>query len=407
MTTTSYVAQHTSVSIETARILNGRVIDKRTSTITTNDILDNVRITWGRNALHSPPSERDATLTIRLSSRYKPEEWKLWLRGKCIIKFKDRAIYQGIIDKIRFRQDDNGVFLDCETVEAKTYPAPMPKNGVTSYRGNDPEKFQGYVQSWLAANGYPYPFEFPDTYWKGRQYTVKPEWHQGLVKRMAESSVAGYPGAWPIWDADFRSVRASNWATRLGIGDLLTIPTQCVTSEPPTVDMEAHPMIVRYRSTDIDSSGRPYDRPLFSTQEPDSTTQQQPSMGSFIPAGYNIKEVINPLPVTWNRTIGVQGLTQEFLQAQITDPRIFTLHDDLLAKTSTPIETFDPLWWTWESRQNFKLTPSTGAKADPFTRDVLRIKDPQYAAIGGTLDIAHDRTSHQLSCIYAETPEPI
>lgn len=344
-----------------------------------DSIVKGMSITWGRRDLFSPPAQRTLSATVIFDDTQLYDHAR-WLLGQPIeARIGQQVVFVGHVDSVDvvhapYRGEDYWL-IRLRAVEATGWNPHLGKKFTTrvvnsyvlrrSLEQQSPHSIPTLINPPEDNHRAAIPFAFNQAV----ELDVKKGWEMLIC--------AGYPGAHATWSPDYRTVGRTIHRLDEQWQDF-SIPAHAVMMDSPSWNAKDFPGTIIFSTGGLHS-----DKKIHSTVTRGGTASGAAVEMNF-PARLSDQAVLDPAVTN--------GLTQ-LLGAQLTSPRSFEIMDTDLSAVQA-----EKVFTTSEGFTRFQVPGGWF--------DTQWGINPSFSMIGGVITIAHDRSQHAATCIYAAKTYP-
>lgn len=346
--------------------------------------LEEIRITWGREALFTEPANRRLQLRYMAIPEVITAISSAWIGGQIGVSAKidyrpHQPLFQGRIDRISIQPIDipgkPPWLITITATEAPTWSNILNgeqggAKGLTSYSARLNRVLEAIPQLEV--------FDAHDA-------DLREPNSSFLTTRQIAESLVARPGAFPVWSPDWGKIAPSTYdLNRPAVVTSLSAAEVIDADGEIAFDASGWPATIIYQEggvfgADKASSGTAVIRNTFDQWD----------------RGY-VTTITNKYCPTSGTTLSRAHPHTELVKAQLTSPRRFTLDSAVVPRLITAAA----LWDTWEN-PNRRLQITGDKYAAALKNAIGAVQD--YIPIGGTLSIYHDHIEHDLTCLWGKT----
>lgn len=357
------------------------------STLGANSVLENARIRWGRESLFDPPMRRTLSFTARMGRGHGPEEMRNWRVLRVRAKWGPWDLFVGQIDSISFDLDYK--FTTFTATEAPRWDPFLRETSRWYEMSIDAARRvveKRYTLDPLPVAVYPEPrYPVSDRHLVGGRYEFTGE-------QLVRLAVAPYPASFIQWkpnghvgctmasnETSLKPIEISHrhieeWPVSIRLEDTpFRVAMQSAKAWTPELERAVayfHDEAVRFQHAKIDS---------FKDWGPYRELDNGINFSGTADNGLYIGSDLRP-------SENVFFKAADIIRGQITSPPKLTFDENLLPDNSSAL-----LFVTWEQHRNVYIS----AESDFFRS--------QYRVIGGILNVAHGRTTHETTALWAQS----
>lgn len=337
-------------------------------TFSPKDIIDGMKLSWGRSSIFDEPSKRSLSASLLVDyamaqaltagGRHVLGERIKFLQGSTVL-------FRGSVDTIEAEPAPGGkVRLNLHSVEATTWNFELNKTFTTRAATASLLTASLKIQTGLPDVTIGDPVD-------GKTKFKQPENQVEVTVLQAYNAlVSARPLARPIWKPDLSEVWPSFYNMQ-GIWYDSTFSADKVAADTWEMNEAEQPLWV-----EMHTGG------LFGES---SQTAKFPVSGP----GAGTRKVENEWGVQAYNDWEIEGV-KTILAAQSTAPRKFTV-----AARDVPNSWMMP----WETSRRFKFDPTTLTGNDFYQR-WEKDQAKRYVPIGGTIVVKHGLSTHEMTCVY-------
>lgn len=346
--------------------------------------LEEIRITWGREALFTEPANRRLQLRYMAIPEVITAISSAWIGGQISVGAKidyrpHQPLFQGRIDRISIQPIDiPGKPPWLITITATE--APTWSNILNGEQGGAKSltSYSARLNRILEAIPQLEVFDRHDV-------DLREPGSSFLTTRQIAESLVARPGAFPVWSPDWKKIAPSTYD--LGRPAVVT-------------NLSAAEVIDADGEIAFDASGWPttiiyQEGGVFGADKASSGTAVIRNTFDQWDRGY-VTTITNKYCPTDGTTLSRAHPHTELVKAQLTSPRRFTLDSGVVPRLITAAA----LWDTWEN-PNRRLQITGDKYAAALKNAIGAVQD--YIPIGGTLSIYHDHVEHDMTCLWGKT----
>lgn len=338
-------------------------------TFTPAKIEEGLKITWGRRSIWEPPAKRSAAMRLVLSQA-EATEAKGWL-GRVISVYSNSVmIFTGTVDSLIFPNDlVAGQLVELHAVEVVGWNTDLKRTISTS------ATMIMLLKGTLVAQGIQTNLQINDPL-PDRTFLRPPATAEEIDALTAYGAlVSSRPLAQPIWNANYTTLSPSIYRRDHTWKDVV-IPAEMVSGSDWEISADHLPRWVEWWSGG------------------DWGEKQLMSKGPLTSPGAGTIITEKPVAVR-SYDDGDMTRARELLNAQQSNPRTFTLSDQLAELRPQ----YADLFKTTEQHVRFSINNGPIGSTTPAAQLDLAAA-AKYAAIGGTLTIRPAGSHHEITCIY-------
>lgn len=357
------------------------------------DVLDNVRIRWGRESLFSAPSRRTMTFTVRVNEAI--DTFKLWYWRALRVEADagGTLLFRGQIDAIKLiRETDWGDVYQFSATEAPRWNDWLREthsyNQLTIDWARTLAAREGYTVEPLPEPVYPLP-----RYLGKDMAEFGVDGYELTGEQVLRIAAAPYPASFVQWNPNGT---VSSTMVRNKANDKRLIMHSQLDCSPFEVRLEDTPFRVAMQSEQAWAPKLPRAVAFFHDEAMRFQYAKVPNFknwGPFIRLDNGIN--FNYLDSRDSLYLGHELRPEsnsfywaaDMIRGQITSPKKMKFYDTLLGPDPGHRWYFD----TWEKHENLEIY------------DVAPPNNGPYRIIGGTLTITHGLTTHEVTAVWARS----
>ncbi|HCG2976170.1 TPA: hypothetical protein NJT40_001653 [Corynebacterium striatum] len=344
----------------------------KTRSFYAGNLIDEVKIKWGRESIYAAPAKRSMTAIIKTDTLAAAKEvFSDFLRARVSVNLGSETYYVGYIDTVTPEKVNGTWFFTLTSVEATGWNGALAKTFQTRAANSKLLKLSVTAQSSIKPN-----VEF-DSSWQKIAYRAPDNFVDMTVKTAWEILAAPFPLSFPSWSPEYDIVRPTVWELSSPWTEY-AFPAKTIEGDVPALDaMEQF------------GSFRLYNGGVYGDTK---------EMGHF--AFYSVGssnsahtgEIKNPFAVTKYDTKVTHQFT-ETVRAQITAPRSFRIRDRLLLESGAfDLRKVKNLFLPYETRSRYSVAGDPISELWPASK---------FVTIGGTITFTHDESVHDMIAAYA------